>query len=92
MTRTRVVNPLSLMTDVFVELERLHCNLEALRDEMVEHPDADFHIELYDARHNCRRIMEELRSISSLMSLHRHFLKGDAPTPPKGPPKFKLVS
>lgn len=86
---TRYVNPLSLMTDVFVELEQLKQNLETLRDELVVHEDNPDHYfyEMSYARRNCRRIDEELRCISSLLALHR---KRPPTTPPSKPPPTPL--
>jgi hypothetical protein len=69
------------MTDVFVELERLTRNLETLRDELVKHPDERHHVEVRDARRNCRKIDEELRSIASLL-----WLQKEPADPLEGPP------
>jgi hypothetical protein len=92
---SRPVTPMSLMTDVFVELERLRRNLEVLRDELVRKPDGD-HVELRDARRNCRRIDEGLRMMRQLLG------PGKAPEPsapepsapapePKGPPNLRVM-
>jgi hypothetical protein len=83
---------MSLMTDVFVHLERLKVSLETLRDELVR-DDRTLHVELYDARHNCKKIIDELRSIASLLRGAETFDRAPpAPPPPKGPPNFKVVA
>lgn len=81
---------MSLMIDVFVELERLGESLKTLRDEMVRHPEQRFHVELNDARRGCRKIDEELRSIKSLLWLQRK--PEQAPPAPHGPPNLRVVS
>jgi alkyl hydroperoxide reductase subunit AhpC len=86
---SRTVSPLSLMIDVFVQLERLQHNLETLRDELVVHPEQRCHVELFDARRCCRKIDEELRSISSLLQLQAE-PQEEVPAP-KGPPNLKVV-
>jgi hypothetical protein len=85
---TRPVNPLSLMTDVFVEFERLRQNLEGLRDALVETPGASHHHhELHAARGNCRRISDELRAIHSLLSLVTYSTaKPEPPSPLRSKP------
>jgi hypothetical protein len=63
---------MTVMTDVFVEFERLRQNLEDLRDSLVEaKSDMEPLRNLSAARGNCNQIVVELRSIRSLMSLAR---------------------
>lgn len=105
MSKMRVVNELSLLTGVYVELERLKINVDAVRDGLVEKPD-EYHYEVNEALQNCRIIMRELQSIKSLMrgaDAVRRRAEFEAmmeypepeppqPEPPKGPPGLKLVS
>ena len=98
MARVRMVNPMSLMADVFVLLERLHVSLEQVRDELVVDPD-ELPMALFEARRHGRRIDEELRRIKSLLPLRKAGQKSEPtptppesePTPPVGPPDLKLV-
>jgi hypothetical protein len=86
--------PMSLMIDVFVELERLQQSLTVLRDELVAKPDV-LHVELHDARLRCRRLDERLRTLKSLLSLYEAGKKQPPAPPaapsPKGPPNLKLI-
>jgi hypothetical protein len=101
----RTVNSLSLLTDIFVEAERLQKCLEVLRDELVKKPD-EWHSEVHEAMCHCRRIQNELRSIKSLQGgiartkWQREFEANlgetpipepPKPQPPKGLPKLKLI-
>jgi hypothetical protein len=85
--RSRVVNPLSLMTDIFVEHERLTRALAELRDALVTSPDDDWYIGLHEARGHHRRIGDELKALASLVSLNarRKSPPGPAPEPPTSP-------
>ena len=84
----RTVTPMSLLIDVFVELERLQRSLVAVRDDLVEESNW-VPMELYDAQRHCRNINEELRTIKSLLRLKAQ--PKPAPQRPQGPPDLKLI-
>ena len=93
--KSRTVNPLSLMTDVFVLFERLKVSLEETRDELV-HNDRQIPDGLRESIYNCGKLLEELRGVKSLCHLGEW---SDRPKPPKkpdpeppGPPDLKIVS
>jgi hypothetical protein len=86
--KSRMVNELSLMCDVMVELERLKRSLEGLRDALVREPDAFYHVEIGEAKLRCRRIVEELKCISSLLWVnHEKFAARLSAVPSPEPPK-----
>jgi hypothetical protein len=90
--RSRPVNPMSLMIDVFVSLERLKVSLEELRNELVR-DDRKLHVELCEAKHNCKNIIEELRTIASLLTGAEAVDCAPPAPPPKGPGRgFKVVA
>jgi hypothetical protein len=78
--KIRPVNPMSLLTDVFVELERLHRACEALRDKLTTNGERRC-TELYDVRHHAYRIIKKLRVIDSLLSLQEEVESNSAPRP-----------
>jgi hypothetical protein len=84
--RCRTVTPMSLMTDVYVEFERLRHVLDELRDELVLEP-ALKHVELGEAKRHCRKLIERLDVVDLLLVYPERLKK--VPPPPAPPPPFR---